>query len=213
MAERIVIQKKLEEAIAVMKPGSAFTAADFSYLNDPDSVNKALSRIAESGKIRRAMQGVYDIPMKITLLEEDCDPLIPQVAYAIARKNGWSIAPYGYTALYELGIGKRPKTVWTYVSDGMAKDYVIGTQKIKIKTVKSREISGKHPKSALVIQVIRTFGKEITPEQIDAISEHLTREEKMILLEESMNVSAWIRKVVSQIAHFRIQKLNYDDPE
>ncbi len=52
MAERIVIQKKLEEAIAVMKPGSAFTAADFSYLNDPDSVNKALSRIAESGKIR-----------------------------------------------------------------------------------------------------------------------------------------------------------------
>ena len=98
MAERIVIQKKLEEAIAVMKPGSAFTAADFSYLNDPDSVNKALSRIAESGKIRRAMQGVYDIPMKITLLEEDCDPLIPQVAYAIARKNGWSIRQSGHTS-------------------------------------------------------------------------------------------------------------------
>ncbi|MCR4952028.1 MAG: DUF6088 family protein [Solobacterium sp.] len=211
MAERIIVQKKIENAVLQMKPGTAFSAADFAGMNDTDAVNKALSRLAEQGIIRRAMQGVYDVPMKITLLDEDCDPLIPEIMRAAARKNGWSIAASGDAALYEIGIGPRPVSEWTYVSDGPPKVYEIGTQRLVIRTGKPREISGKHPKTALVIQAIRAIGKNITPEQIDAISERLSSEEKKILLEESRTVSVWIRKIVIQMTEFRIQKFRYEE--
>ena len=211
MAERIIVQKKIENAVLQMKPGTAFSAADFAGMNDTDAVNKALSRLAEQGVIRRAMQGVYDVPMKITLLDEDCDPLIPEIMRAAARKNGWSIAASGDAALYEIGIGPRPVSEWTYVSDGPPKVYEIGTQRLVIRTGKPREISGKHPKTALVIQAIRAIGKKITPEQIDAISEKLSPEEKRILLEESRTVSVWIRKIVIQMTEFRIQKFSYEE--
>ena len=211
MAERIIVQKKIENAVLQMKPGTAFSAADFAGMNDTDAVNKALSRLGEQGVIRRAMQGVYDVPMKITLLDEDCDPLIPEIMRAAARKNGWSIAASGDAALYEIGIGPRPVSEWTYVSDGPPKVYEIGTQRLVIRTGKPREISGKHPKTALVIQAIRAIGKKITPEQIDAISEKLSPEEKRILLEESRTVSVWIRKIVIQMTEFRIQKFSYEE--
>ncbi len=84
-------QKHIEKRIASLPEGSAFITSDFLDIADTQVVNKALSRIAEAGSIRRILRGVYDRSRYSELLQEWAAPKMEEVAKAIARNFGWTI--------------------------------------------------------------------------------------------------------------------------
>ena len=66
-------QKQIENRIVSVPMGAVFITSDFLDLADTQTVNKALSRLAADGTIRRVIRGVYDRPGFSTLLQEYSD--------------------------------------------------------------------------------------------------------------------------------------------
>ena len=103
--------KQIENRIISAPVGSAFIKSDFLDVADTLSINNALSRLADKGKIRRIIRGIYNCPQFSKLIQEYEAPNMEQVAKAIARNFGWNIVPCGDTALNLLGLSTQVPAV------------------------------------------------------------------------------------------------------
>ena len=79
---------------------------------------QSLSRLVQSGTLRRILKGVYEKPKYSKLLDEYVAADPEAVANALARSYHWTIAPCGNTALNLLGLSTQVTAVWSYISDG-----------------------------------------------------------------------------------------------
>ena len=200
MKNRILYQKAIENRIDTIPAGSVFSAADFYDVAGTDPINKALSRLAASGDIRRIIQGIYDKPLYSEFLHEYAVPDIDGVAKALAKKHNWTIAPYGDTALNRLHLSTQVPNVWTYISDGPYKDYSIGKTKLQLKKTANKEISGKSDITITLIQALKALGKNrIDDRAIRILRTELKDYDKERILEESRTATGWIREVIKEI--------------
>lgn len=198
--KREVSLKKIENRILEAIPGTIFITSDFKDLTSSDTANRALLRLENAGLIRKVMRGVYESPKYSEFLEENVAPSPNNVANAIARKYGWTIIPNGDTALNMLGLSTQVPVIWVYVSDGPYKEYEFNGVKLRFKHTANKEISNASYKTALIIQALKTLGKEgVTTDIIKKISSLLTKEEKQKMLDESKYTTAWIYDVMKEI--------------
>ena len=96
----------------------AFSEKDFWDIGTRVSVRVELFRLAQNGKIRRVMRGVYDYPRFSEMLGQWLSPDLNQVAEALARKFGWHIQSSGDTELNLLGLSTQVPGKIVYFSDG-----------------------------------------------------------------------------------------------
>ncbi|HAF85004.1 MAG TPA: hypothetical protein DCG32_01255 [Sphaerochaeta sp.] len=186
--------------ISNKKPGTVFTARDFQDVAENSAIRQSLKRLTENGTIRRIAHGIYDKPGFSPFLNELEEADIYQTAQIIARNNNWTIAPSGNIALNLLGLSTQVSSSWSFVSDGPYKEYTIGFNTIEFKHRANREITGMSEKTILIIQALKTLGKErITDTQLAKIQKQLTVNEKKELLLESRNASAWIVEAIHAI--------------
>ena len=123
----------LRNKIRAAKYGSVFVASDFADIAENVKVGICLSRLEEEGLIERIMRGVYYKPEYNKMLGDNISPYPDNVAHALARNYGWTIAPCGDTALNLLGLSKQVPSQWVYVSDGDYKKYTYGNTTLNFK--------------------------------------------------------------------------------
>ena len=192
-------QIEIENRIKNFEDGYAFSAVDFADIADTDPTNKALSRLNESGTIRRIIQGVYDKPVYSELLNEYSSPKVEKVVEALARKFNWTVAPAGETALNYLHMSTQVSNSWSYISDGPYRKYEIGSYTIEFKHCANKEISGKSFLTVSVIQALKFIGKaNIQKEDIERLSFSIPSEQKQKVLEESKTTTSWIYKAIKE---------------
>ena len=192
-------QIEIENRIKNFEGGYAFSAVDFADIADTDPTNKALSRLNESGTIRRIIQGVYDKPVYSELLNEYSSPKVEKVVEALARKFNWTVAPAGETALNYLHMSTQVSNSWSYISDGPYRKYEIGSYTIEFKHCANKEISGKSFLTVSVIQALKFIGKaNIQKEDIERLSFSIPSEQKQKVLEESKMTTSWIYKAIKE---------------
>lgn len=200
LEERPRYTREVEERVNAFEPGSVFCTYDFLDIASASAVNRALSRMADKGLIRRVMQGIYDKPEYSEFLGEYSAPQTDQVAHALARKYNWTIAPAEDTALNMLHLSTQVPNQWIYVSDGPNRTYKYGNTVIHFRKRANREISGRSYQTLLLIQALRAIGQgNIIAEQVDRLKRMYTHEEKHNILEESKSVPAWIYEIIKQI--------------
>ncbi len=193
--------KQIEERIITAPAGNVFITSDFFDIADTVAVNKALSRLTESGKIRRIIRGVYDCPRFSDLLQEYEAPNIAQVANAIARNFGWHIAPCGDTALNLLDLSTQVPAVWQYVSDGPYREYTIGKAPLKFKHTSNKDIAGQSYETALLTHALKTLGKDRIDDKIiqKLRTQFHSKEIRPDILIESQHGTAWILEMKKAI--------------
>lgn len=192
-------QIEIENRIKNFEGGYAFSAVDFADIADTDPTNKALSRLNESGTIRRIIQGVYDKPVYSELLNEYSSPKVEKVVEALARKFNWTVAPAGETALNYLHMSTQVSNSWSYISDGPYRKYEIGSYTIEFKHCANKEISGKSFLTVSVIQALKFIGKaNIQKEDIERLSFSIPSGQKQKVLEESKTTTSWIYKAIKE---------------
>lgn len=198
---------QIEKRILSAPSGQVFVSSDFLDIADTDAVRKALSRLAESGKIRRIIRGVYDCPRFSQLLQEYEAPNMEQVANSIARNFGWHIAPCGDTALNLLKLSTQVPAVWQYVSDGPYREYTIGNLVLKFKHTSNKDLAGQSYKTALITQALKALGKDRIDDEIKAkLHSVLTKDELALALAETQRGTVWIYEVIKSIASREEQK-------
>ena len=193
-------QALIEQRIADMQPGSVFVTSDFADIAPTAAINMSLSRLEESGSIRRVLRGIYDKPRFSKLLNEPVAADPSKVAYAIAKKNRWSIIPMGDTALNMLRLSTQVPAVWQYVSDGPYKEYHYDNVIISFRRTSNKEATGYSYMTGLVIQGLRALGKNhVSDTVISTLRQQLSSEAKKALLVESQGTTAWIFDYIKDI--------------
>lgn len=181
--------------------GSIFTHSDFADIADANTIRSALYRLVQDGILRRIINGVYEKPQYSELLKEyvAADPVA--VAKALARNYHWTIAPCGNTALNLLGLSAQVTSVWSYISDGPYKTYQWNSTKLEFKHRTNKEITGLSYMTILVIQALKTLGKEnVTTKTIQTLRSRLNEEDKSVMLREAAESTDWVYNAIRQIA-------------
>jgi len=192
----------IREKIKNSKTGTIFVISDFSDLADYNVIKMSLSRLTESGLIRRILRGVYEYPEYSNLLNEYVAPSPHKVALALARNYGWTIIPNGDTALNQLGLSTQVPAKWIYVSDGPYKKYNFDKTTICFKHTANKDISNLSYKSALLVQAIKAIGKErLDDAKIKKMSKLLTDDEKTAILKEGKYMTTWVYEIMKKICN------------
>ena len=192
--------EQIEKRILELPDGSVFTTSDFLDITNSDNFWQIAHRLEGEGKIRRILPGIYDKPAFSEILQEQSAPDINGVAEAIARKNNWTIAPNGNTALNLLGLSTQVPANWEYLSSGETKSYQVGNRSINFIHRADRELNGMSAKTALIIQAIKALGAEnITKETVDKLATKVSAEDKQKLLIEAKPTTSWIYEVIKKI--------------
>jgi hypothetical protein len=192
---------EIEKRITELGAGAVFTASDFSDISNTNVINVTLFRLVKTRTIRRIMHGVYDYPKYSNFLKKYISPSPDDVAEAIARKNGWTIVPYGETASNILGLSTQVPAVWKYVSDGPYKKYAYGKIQFEFKRTMNKEISKISYKTALIIQALKAIGQtNVNEKHIRTVAYKLTAEEKENMLSEAKYATRWVYEIIKKIA-------------
>ena len=192
--------KQIEDRILSMSEGTVFITSDFLDLADTAAINKALSRLAADGTIRRVVRGVYDRPAFSELLQEYAAPDMEQVAKALARNYGWTIIPCGDTALNLLGLSTQVPAVWQYVSDGPYREYTIGNRALSFKHGANKDVSGLSDRYALIVQALKALGKDrVDQSALEKLASILSPEERIAFLKDTQHRTAWINRVAKEL--------------
>ena len=198
--ERPDYLNEIRYRIEAAKTGSVLVATDFADIAENAKIGVCLSRLEKEKTLFRIMRGVYYKPEYSKLLGEFIAPAPNAVANAIARNFGWTIVPCGDTALNILGLSTQVPVVWSYVSDGAYKEYSYDNTTIKFKRTTNKEISKLSAKTALVIQALKTLGKDnIADDIIEKIRAQTSPTERKAMLKEAQYATAWIYEAIKKI--------------
>jgi len=189
------IFRKIKKA----KRGSLFFLDDFSDYGNAKTVGKALERLTKSGELHRVATGMYVRPVQDKVIGIVL-PGIEEVVEAIRKRDKARIVPTGSYALYKLGLTTQVPMNVVYYTDSTARKIKVGKQTITFKRASARSLSAIGDISRLVIQALRTIGKDkVTDEELKKIRELLTKEKSFHLQYDLRLAPEWIRRLLKPI--------------
>ncbi|RLD43414.1 MAG: hypothetical protein DRI86_10085 [Bacteroidetes bacterium] len=173
-----------------------FFVDDFITIANYKAVNKALERLVERGVLTRVAQGIYARPKVDPLLGEIL-PTAEQIAEAIAKRDKARIIPTGAYALHVLGLSTQIPMNVVYLTDGSARKIKVGNRTIVFKKTSPKNLAVKGKISSLVIQALKTIGKDkYSDEDLEIILRILKKEDFKILESDIALAPEWIRKIM-----------------
>ncbi len=194
------IYAEIKKRIEIAEGGTVFVTSDFTDIATTTTVRKYLGRQVEEKNIRRILGGVYEKPIYSRLLKEYIPANPDAIAYAIARSFCWTIAPCGDIALNKLGLSTQVPVVWSYISDGPYRKFSWDNITLSFKHRTNREISFMSEPTTLVIEALKTLGKDRVDDSIIlSLRNRLPEAEKKKMLEEATGVSEWIYAVIRKV--------------
>lgn len=195
------ILERIRKRINNATTGTVFVTSDFADITDNKKTSVCLARLAGEKIIRRIMRGIYEKPEYNEFLGEFIEPSPDKIAFALARNYGWSIVPCGDAVLNLLGLSTQVPAVWNYVSDGPYKEYSYSNIVIKFKHTANKAVSKMGIKTSMVIQALKTLGKDNVDDRIlQKISKTISTEEKKKMLVEAKVTTSWIYENIKTLA-------------
>ena len=189
-------EQKILTKIKKAKRGTLFFADGFVTTGNGKTVNKALERLVKSGEIDRVATGIYVRP-KIDNIVGKLYPEIEEIAQAIAKRDRAKIVPTGSYALNRLGLSTQVPMNIVYLTDGAARTLKVRKFTVKFKKTTPRNVSAVGKISKLVIQALRTIGKNhLTDEELKKIHQLLKYEKPTHLEHDIWLAPAWIREIM-----------------
>jgi len=192
----ISIDDQILVKIKKAKGGSLFFIDDFVAFGNAKAVGKAMERLVKSGELHRVAKGIYVRPVKDKVLGIVL-PGIEDIAEAIRKRDKARIVPTGSYALYKLGLTTQVPMNVVYYTDSTPRKVKVGKQTINFKRASARNLSAIGDISKLVIQALKTIGKDkVTDYELHKIKE-LLKQEKPYHLQHDMKIAPeWIRQLV-----------------
>ena len=188
----------IEKAINENPELTLWHISDFLDYGKASNVKVVLSRLAEEGKLRRAIDGIYYRPK--TVLEIEVPPSIHEIARKIASLHRWSVVPSGETALNALRLSTQIMSEYVYSSDGPYRDYLVGGIPLRFRHKSTRFIKGMSYKTALFVEALKALGKENVDEAtIKALAKSLGEDEINRILNEAKSAPEWIYDAAKRV--------------
>jgi hypothetical protein len=189
-------ESQILERVARSRKGTVFFMDNFLDIANARTGAKALERLVQDGKLCRVSTGMYVRPVE----DPTIGPIMPgieQIAEAIAKRDKARMVPTGSYALYKLGLTTQVPMNVIYYTDASSRKVKVGRQTITFKKASARNLSAIGDISKLVIQALRTIGKDkVTDNELQIIRERLTHEKPYHLQHDIKVAPEWIRQLL-----------------
>lgn len=177
-----------------------FTATDFLDLGTRPAVDKALSRMAAAGTIRRAARGLYYVSRPHPIVGMT-GPNIDNVARALADKGGTRIQPTGAYAANLLGLSDQVPAKVVFLTDGRSKHIRLGKLDLVLKRTSPRLMATAGSVSGMVIQALRYLGKaHVTDETVRRLDRRMSDADRKQLLKDVACAPVWVGDIMRRLA-------------
>ncbi len=194
------IDTKLKSRIYGSGRGSVFTPNDFLDLGGRHAVDKALSRLAAKGTVRRLARGLYEYPREHRELGT-LSPDLEKVARALAGKHRIRLQPAGAYATNLLGLSEQVPAKVVFLTDGPSRTVIIGQQEIQLRRTTPRNMAAAGRLSGSLMQAFRHLGKEhITRARMEHLERTLPAKERQQLLKDLPLAPAWMHPLFRELA-------------
>jgi hypothetical protein len=194
------IDSKIKGRIYGHGRGTVFTPNDFLDLGGRDAVDKALSRLAIRGTIRRLARGLYEYPREHAELGT-LSPDIQKVAKALAGKDRIRLQPAAAYATNLLGLSEQVPAKAVFLTDGPSRTVKIGRQEIQLRRTTPRTMAAAGRLSGLLMQAFRHLGREhITPKRMAHLKRTLPAKERNQLIRDLPLAPAWMHPFFRELA-------------
>ena len=131
--------------------GWAFTPKDFLDLGTRASVDMALTRLTQSGQIRRIGRGLYDYPKlhdRFGALTPDADA----IAQAVATQGGDKLVRSGAQAANRLGLSTQVPAKASYATSGPTRVKKVAGRTIALKRSRAPILDSAFPRANAVLR-------------------------------------------------------------
>lgn len=180
--------------------GSLFTPTTFLDLGGRAAVDKALSRLAAAGTIRRLARGLYDYPKKHPVLGM-LHPSPEDVVKALTQRDAVRLQPAGAYAANQLGLSEQVPAKIVFLTNGPSRTVKIGPMEITLRTTAPRNVAAAGRLSGLLIQAFRHLGRAyITPERIAHLRRTIPEAERAKILRDLRYAPAWMHSAFRELA-------------
>jgi len=194
----ISVDDKIVKKIKDYKSQGLFFVDDFIDLSNYKAVSKALERLVGKDVLIRVAKGIYarckEDPLLGVML-----PTTEQIAEAIAKRDKARIIPTGDYALNALGLSTQIPLNAVFLTDGTARKIKAGNRTIQFKKTSPKNLAAKGKISSLVIQALKTIGKDKITENEKVKIIKLLKKENLTSLEHDIRLAPeWIRKIMKE---------------
>src|ERR1041384_2511262 len=180
--------------------GAVVTPSQFLDLGTRDAVDKALSRLAARGKIRRLARGIYEYPRQHPELGV-LSPDFEKVARALAGKHRIRLQPAGAYAANLLGLSEQVPAKIVFLTDGPSRTVKIGRQEIHLRRTTPRNMAAAGRLSGLLMQAFRSLGRQhITRQRLARLKRTLPAKERKQLIKDLPLAPAWMHPFFRELA-------------
>ncbi|AZC26655.1 DUF6088 family protein [Pseudomonas sessilinigenes] len=189
----------ISKRIKHMQRGKPFTNAVFVEMGSRTSVDKALSRMVQSGLLERVTRGVYMRPKlsEYTGKKVRANPIT--VMEAVARARGETIQVHGAEAVRRLGISTQMQVLPTYYTSGSTREIKIGNAVVRLRHASWQRLQHASSQAGIALTALLYLGQKGVNEQaVEKILSSLSAEEFRKLMACKMH--KWLREVLADFA-------------
>ena len=179
---------------------TVFYAGQFLDLDTRTAVDQALSRLLETGAVRRLARGLYHRPRRHPVLGE-ITPSVEAVAKALARRDRVRLQPFGGYAANLLRLSEQVPARVVFLTDGKPRKVHFGRQIIELRRASPRMMAAAGRTSGLVIAGLRFIGKaNVSSERVAHLRKLLSPKDRRQLIEDILLAPAWMHPYLRSIA-------------
>ncbi|WP_409523199.1 DUF6088 family protein [Nitrincola sp. MINF-07-Sa-05] len=189
------VTESIKQRALKIKRGEPFTTSSFLKLGSRAAVDKALSRLVESGTIQRIARGVFARPKKSRFIG-NVMPDVSRIIEVIAKDHGETVQVHGAEAARRFKLSTQMPTTPVYYTNGPSREIRIGNIKVKLMhTTSHRKLQHAGKKPGLALSALWYLGKDnIDTEVVRRIREGLSTEEFETLRTSKM--PAWMASAI-----------------
>lgn len=193
------IEDKIRNQIWSDEAGALYFISDFAQHGNDVFISRLLSECVEDGLLLRIANGIYYKPIetKFGVLY----PSVEELVKAIARRDNAQILPTGATAENRLGLSTQVPMNSVYLTSGSARRLVLRGRTVTLKRSVPRNFACKNDFMAVLIQALKSIGKDNLTEEhmstiIGLLKEHL---DDATYVDDLKTAPIWVRKMLSEI--------------
>lgn len=174
---------------------------DFLDLGSRAAVDKALSRLTQSGTLRRVGRGLYDWPRIVPVLNDAAPAELTEIVAAVARRDSIEIMPDNLVAANSIGLTNAVPAKVTYLINGRTRTINAGGWSIELKHAPAQlMIWGKSPARPFV-QAIYWLGRDRVgdTQALSILSRSAPPQVKSTLMRQKGRLPAWAQMAAAKI--------------
>ncbi|GLZ88022.1 hypothetical protein Pres01_40730 [Metapseudomonas resinovorans] len=192
------VTEAMANRIKYMEKGKPFSRALFAQVGSRTSVDKALSKLVQLGRLERIVRGVYMRPKFNEYVGKNVRPSPTTVMQVITKSNGETIQIHGSEAVRRLGLSTQMQMQPVYYTSGPTRVLKVGNAVVRLVHVSSDRLQHAGTRVGLALTALHYMGKEgLSTQVVSKITDSLSREELIKL--RACRMPKWMRSTLTSV--------------